>query len=154
MWQLGEVNYSDKEILCCFRLLCNKWPQTWKLNTALTYFLAICRSDVQAHPGWVLISASPKLSVENIPGCLSFLKYLSPGRAHLPRIDPQRKSPYLKVPCLETIIILANPVFSSSYIVFAEKAMAPNSSTLAWKIPWTEEPGGLPSMGSYRVGHD
>ena len=35
-----------------------------------------------------------------------------------------------------------------------EKAMAPHSSTLAWKIPWTEEPGGLPSMGSHRVGHD
>ena len=29
-----------------------------------------------------------------------------------------------------------------------EKAMAPHSSTLAWKIPWTEEPGGLQSMGS------
>ena len=32
--------------------------------------------------------------------------------------------------------------------------MAPHSSTLAWKIPWMEEPGGLPSMGSQRVGHD
>ena len=42
-------------------------------------------------------------------------------------------------PCLEDIL---------------EKAMAPYSSTLAWKIPWTEEPGGLPSMGSHRVGHD
>ena len=31
--------------------------------------------------------------------------------------------------------------------------MAPYSSTLAWKIPWTEEPGGLQSMGSRRVGH-
>ena len=30
--------------------------------------------------------------------------------------------------------------------------MAPHSSTLAWKIPWTEEPGGLQSMGSLRVG--
>ena len=36
----------------------------------------------------------------------------------------------------------------------AEKAMAPHSSTLAWKIPWTEEPGGLQSMGSLRVRHD
>ena len=36
----------------------------------------------------------------------------------------------------------------------AEKAMAPHSSTLAWKIPWTEEPGRLQSMGSQRVGHD
>ena len=32
--------------------------------------------------------------------------------------------------------------------------MAPHSSTLAWKIPWTEEPGRLQSMGSQRVGHD
>ena len=32
--------------------------------------------------------------------------------------------------------------------------MAPHSSTLAWKISWTEEPGGLQSMGSLRVGHD
>ena len=35
----------------------------------------------------------------------------------------------------------------------ALKAMAPHSSTLAWKIPWTEEPGGLQSMGLRRVGH-
>ena len=35
-----------------------------------------------------------------------------------------------------------------------EKATAPHSSTLAWKIPWTEEPGRLQSMGSLRVGHD
>ena len=36
----------------------------------------------------------------------------------------------------------------ASAIVIPEKAMAPHSSTLAWKIPWTEEPGGLQSMGS------
>ena len=35
-----------------------------------------------------------------------------------------------------------------------EKAMAPHSRTLACKIPWTEKPGRLPSMGSHRVGHD
>ena len=35
-----------------------------------------------------------------------------------------------------------------------EKAMAPHSSILAWRIPETEEPSGLPSMGSHRVGHD
>ena len=35
-----------------------------------------------------------------------------------------------------------------------EKAMATHSSTFAWKIPWTEEPGRLQSMGSQRVGHD
>ena len=42
----------------------------------------------------------------------------------------------------------------SSHMLVTEKAMAPHSSTLAWKIPWTEETGGLPSMGSHRVGHN
>ena len=36
----------------------------------------------------------------------------------------------------------------------SEKAMAPHPSTLAWRIPWTEEPGGLQSMGSPRVRHN
>ena len=35
-----------------------------------------------------------------------------------------------------------------------EEEVATHSSILAWKIPWTEEPGRLPSMGSQRVGHD
>ena len=44
---------------------------------------------------------------------------------------------------------------NKSHIVVAmEKAMAPHSSTLAWKIPWMEEPVRLQSMGSLRVGHD
>jgi len=42
----------------------------------------------------------------------------------------------------------------SSLVFLSEKAMAPHSSTLAWKIPWTEEPGGLQSMGSLGVRHD
>ena len=35
-----------------------------------------------------------------------------------------------------------------------EEGMAACSSVLAWRVPWTEEPGGLQSMGSHRVGHD
>ena len=35
-----------------------------------------------------------------------------------------------------------------------EEVMATHSSILAWRIPWTEKPGGLQSMGSHRVGHD
>ena len=42
--------------------------------------------------------------------------------------------------------------FPSAYNV--EKAMAPHSRTLGWKLPWTEEPGGLQSMGLRRVRHD
>ena len=40
------------------------------------------------------------------------------------------------------------------FIGWPEKAMAPHSSTLAWKIPWMEEPGRLQSMRTLRVRHD
>ena len=43
--------------------------------------------------------------------------------------------------------------FSLLHRILSEKAMAPHSSTPAWKIPWMEEPGRLQSMGSLRVGH-
>ena len=51
------------------------------------------------------------------------------------------------------VIVPLGKIFRAS-AVSSEKAMAPHSSTLAWKLPWTEEPGGLQSMGSLRVGHD
>ena len=51
--------------------------------------------------------------------------------------------------------ILPNLIFRIyTFLSNLEEAMAPHSSTLAWKIPWTEEPGRLQSMGSLRVGHD
>ena len=44
--------------------------------------------------------------------------------------------------------------YMNAYLWYlAEKVMAPHSSTLAWKIPWTEEPGSLQSMGSRRLRH-
>ena len=48
---------------------------------------------------------------------------------------------------------LANYIIGYMYNIFVQ-AMATHSSTLAWKIPWAEEPGRLQSMGSQRVGHD
>ena len=45
--------------------------------------------------------------------------------------------------------------FTKPYLLLElEKAMATHSNTLAWKIPWMEEPGRLQSMGSLRVGHN
>ena len=46
------------------------------------------------------------------------------------------------------------PIFNLTSQTLVEKAMAPHSSTLAWKIPWTEEPGRLQSLGSLRVCHE
>ena len=54
---------------------------------------------------------------------------------------------------LVSLSAFASGFFTTS-ATWAEKAMAPHSSTLAWKIPWTEEPGRLQSMGSRRVVHD
>jgi len=52
-------------------------------------------------------------------------------------------------------MVQAHWEYSINAVVFlSEKAMAPHSSTLAWKIPWAEEPGRLQSMGSLKVGHD
>ena len=45
-------------------------------------------------------------------------------------------------------------VIKRQLLLGTEKAMAPHSSTLAWKILWKKEPGRLQSMGSLRVGHD
>ena len=70
-----------------------------------------------------------------------------------------------KVACKTDSRLLVHPHFNSTtnisctyfitrLSICSEKAMAPHSSTLAWKIPWTEEPGGVQSMGSLRVGHN
>ena len=57
--------------------------------------------------------------------------------------------------CISKIIPLGcSVIFCTLLDLVLEKAMAPHSSTLAWKIPWMEEPDGLQSMGSLRVGHD
>ena len=58
-------------------------------------------------------------------------------------------------PLLYTSVKLPKFIQIYSYLcIHSEKAMATHSSTLAWKIPWTEEPGRLQSMGSLRVRHD
>ena len=65
--------------------------------------------------------------------------------------------------CICIVLIIyksVTPIFSlvteycEAIFIYSEKAMAPHSSTLAWKIPWAEESGRLQSMGSLRVGHN
>ena len=54
----------------------------------------------------------------------------------------------------ETVETVANFILRGSKITATEKEMATHSSILAWRIPETEEPSGLPSLGLHRVGHD
>ena len=77
------------------------------------------------------------------------------GLCSLPVVWPEKRSVFISIPKK------VNAKECSNYYTIAlishtsmEKAMAPHSSTLAWKIPWTEEPGRLQSMRSHRVGHD
>ena len=51
-------------------------------------------------------------------------------------------------------VLFVSLLFGIISTLLSEKAMATHSSTLAWEIPWTEEPGRLLSMGSQRVGHN
>ena len=79
------------------------------------------------------------------------IKYLSQGHIisnwqnhdqNLVFLTPKFKKVMITLNSLQNFIININ------YIHISEKAMAPHSSTLAWRIPWMEEPGGLQSMGS------
>ena len=71
-----------------------------------------------------------------------------------PSPSPSQPSRLIQSPCLSFLSHTANSHWLSILHMVMEKAMAPYSSTLAWKIPWTEEPGRLQSMGSWRVGHN
>ena len=68
------------------------------------------------------------------------------GRKVMTNLDSILKSRDITLPTkVHLVKAMVSPVVMYGC---AEKAMAPHSSTLAWKIPWTEEPGGLQSMGS------
>ena len=93
-------------------------------------WVSLCRTIIQKASRW---------SVGAIEELIPFVFYLA-GIIILHGLMPN---------VLKTIFF-----FSVLSPIFSEKAMAPHSRTLAWKIPWKEEPGALQSMGSQRVGHD
>ena len=69
----------------------------------------------------------------------------------------ETKSEYMKdhgQEAFENLTLLDPNINCQELHWLMEKAMALHSSTLAWNIPWTEEPGRLQSMGLLRVGHD
>ena len=88
--------------------------------------------------------------------CLWFIKELSPNRTE--------DSKYREVDCIQTSLVAQTVKhLSTMWETWVgslgqedplEKEMAIHSSTITWKIPWTEEPGRLQSIGSPRVGHD
>ena len=78
------------------------------------------------------------------------------GKGHRLACFPRQGHRLLAAPLLTCSPAPPSPFqgFESAHCFPVEKEMAPPSSTLAWKIPWMEEPGGLQFMGLQRVRHD
>ena len=115
-------------------------------------------------PVWVIlpmrVSVSPLMPVipsgSNIP--IEHIRNGLVGSPCSPR-DSQESSPTpqfksINSSALSLLLFPQSVKKIKASIVQPEEAMAPHCSTLAWKIPWMEEPGGLQSMGSRRVRHD
>ena len=81
------------------------------------------------------ISQMRQLSPENFSNWLKIIEW---GLTRIAALPP--RAPFFSLHCV--------------CVCALEKAMAPHSSVVAWRIPGTGEPGGLPSLGSHRVGHD
>ena len=101
---------------------------------------------------WVVRSDSHEAEVYPVSKCMNNFKNTGGMSETRRAVGP------LKQPTKSSFITLGHDlpwfIFEVSKSCMSEKAMAPHSSTLAWRIPGTGEPGGLPSMGLHRVGHD
>ena len=69
-------------------------------------------------------------------------------------LSDQQQQAQMSIAFIKQLLSASSSRIQCGLISCLEKAMAPHSSTLVWKIPWMEEPGRLQSMGSLRVGDD
>ena len=125
--------FSPKFQLCFWwtTMFKNNWTIWWSFT--FIYFVSLFLFHNQCSPPYICFPFSPSFSF------MFFLKSLGfPGGSVI-------KNPPA---------ILEMRIQSLGWEYLLEKEMATHSSTLAWQIPWMEEPGGLPSMGSHGVGHD
>ena len=101
---------------------------------------------------WLL--ATPWTVAHQAPPSMGFFRQEYWSGVPSPSPSLNRWIPLLTFLTLINILLIVNYYLNIklSLTFNSEKAMAPHSSTLAWKIPWTEEPGRLQSMGSLRVG--
>ena len=114
-----------------------QWPQDWKrlvfIQSKRKARPKYAQTTTQLHPNHILVKQCSKFSKIgfNSIGTMNFQMF----NLDLEKTEQQE----IKLPTSTGL---------------SEKAMVSHSSTLAWKIPWTEEPGRLWSMGSLRVRHD
>ena len=108
---------------------------TWTLCRFLEFFAHLSSSGAWACTLVIPWLAHPLTAISLCPWVYPMTS-VSPARD----LEQQYESPHL--------------IISHLWGNHSEKAMAPHSSTVAWRIPETGEPGGLPSTASHRVGHD
>ena len=134
-------------------VLCIRWPKYWSFSFKI--------SPSNEHPRLISFRMD-WLNLLAVQGTLkSLLQHHSSKTSilqHSVFFTVQHSHPYMTAG--KTIALTRQTFVDKVMSLFfnmlssMEKAMAPHSSTLAWKIPWTEEPGRLQSMGSLGVRHD
>ena len=95
-----------------------------------------------------LISAAAAKSIQSCPNLCDPIDCSPPG-SPVPGILQARTLEWAAIS-----LYLSNVLLRLYIDIEISIYMATHSGTLAWRVSWTEEPGGLPSMGSHRVGHD
>ena len=132
-----------------------RWPKYWSFSFS--------SSPSNEHPGLISFRMD-WLDLLAVQGTLKSLLQHYSSKASTLRLSAfftvQLSHPYMTIG--KTIALtrwtfvdkVMSLLFNTLSRLVTEKAMAPHSSTLAWKIPWMEEPGELQSMGSRRVGPD
>ena len=130
-----------------------EWPQDWKRSVFILIPKNGKAKECSNYHTIILISHTSKVMLKILQSRLQ--QYMN---QELPDVQAEfRKGRGTRdqIANICWIIEKAKEFQKHIYLCFTEeKAMAPHSSTLAWKIPWTEEPGRLQSMGSLRVRHD
>ena len=108
--------------------------------------LDLQREPLKKRPWTLPFDHSLGLEVLSLTNFLTQLDLISPASIH-------GAASFLSPVTHPASFTLLLNIYLFMNIFFLEKGMAPHSGVLAWKVPWTEEPGGLQSTGSQRVGH-
>ena len=154
-------------LLHCRRILYQQNQKEEKRKASMITLLDLTMFQAMTSPQ----NLKSLLYTGNLPQgyvCISSMSFSTgPGKRHLPPRQPPsqvcvRRIPLSHRPMVPVSLHMLNPgimattdsIFCLFLFPLTEKAMAPLSCTLAWKIPWTEEPGRLQSLGLLRVGHD
>ena len=127
------------------------WVPPRKTLLQLVWGVVWALAHFRESPGWFYCAAQVRADLGK---CLGKCPSSAPRRYLITWGAAEHSLPFSGFQTLPCAVVHVRQETEAFVRSWTEKAMAPHSSTLAWKIPWEEEPGRLRSMGSLRVGHD